>query len=147
LTEDAAQLYHDRPRPLADHVSQPYWDGLADGELRYQYCDGCRKAQFYPRAWCSSCGADTAWQVADGTGAVHTYTVIRHNGAPPFRDQVPYVVAMIDVSPGFRMMGNVIDVEPAAVHIGMAVRARIVAVDDGYNVLVWHPERPTRSTP
>jgi hypothetical protein len=68
---------------------------------------------------------------------VHTYTVIRQNGAPPFRDQVPYVVAIIDVDPGVRMMGNVVGIDPDDVRIGLGVELQIITVDDDYAVPVW----------
>jgi uncharacterized OB-fold protein len=134
---DWADWYGQRPRPDADHVSMIFWDGLAIGELRYQSCPRCGTVQFYPRAVCTGCGDQPTWRVASGLGNVHTFTVIRQNGARPFREQVPYVVAMIEVPEGFRMMGNIVDVDPADVSIGLPVEASFVAVDDGYAVVVW----------
>jgi uncharacterized OB-fold protein len=139
MTSDLGQWYVQRPRPLADNVSRYYWEGLEDGELRYQACRACGTVQFYPRAICTGCGAEPVWQVADGRGAVYTFTVIRQNRSAPFRDQVPYVVAVVDVDPGFRMMGNIFDVDPDEVRFGMPVRVAFVAVDDGYAVPIWRP--------
>jgi uncharacterized OB-fold protein len=137
VSNEFSQWYRDRPRPLIDNVSRSYWEGTAKGELRYQCCDACGMVQFYPRALCTSCGSEPSWQVSSGRGQVYTFTVIRQNAAPPFRDQVPYVVAMVDVEPGFRMMGNVIGIDPDRVVIGMSVQVEFIAVEDDYAVPVW----------
>jgi uncharacterized protein len=129
--------YRDRPRPLADNVSRPYWDGLRDGVLRIQGCEACGTVQFYPRPHCLVCGGQPVWHESTGRGTVHTYTVIRQNGALPFRDQVPYVVAIVDVDPGVRMMGNVVGIDPDDVRIGLGVELQIITVDDDYAVPVW----------
>jgi hypothetical protein len=47
------------------------------------------------------------WAEASGRGTVHTYTVVRQYGAPPFKDELPYVVAVIELDEGVKMIGNV----------------------------------------
>jgi uncharacterized protein len=139
MTPVSGEWYAERPRPLADHVSRIFWDGLREGELRYQGCTECGTVQFYPRAICTGCGVEPEWRVASGRGTVHTFTVIRQHGTPPFKEQTPYVVAMIDVEPGFRIMGNVVDVAPDDVEIGLPVRVRFTEVDEDLTLPVWAP--------
>jgi uncharacterized OB-fold protein len=77
---------------------------------------------------------------------VHTFTVVRQHGSAPFKSQTPYVVAMIDVEPGFRMMGNVVDVDVDDVVIDMPVQVEFVRVDDELTIPVWRPiDRAIRS--
>ncbi|MCH7954080.1 MAG: hypothetical protein IIC25_09330, partial [Chloroflexi bacterium] len=41
-----------KPLPKPSSLSQPFWDGLAAGELRLQRCDNCDTYVFYPRPYC-----------------------------------------------------------------------------------------------
>jgi uncharacterized OB-fold protein len=99
----------------------------------------CGHRQFYPRALCTACGADPAWAEASGRGTVHTYTIVRQYGAPPFKDELPYVVAVIELDEGVRMVGNVTDCPVEQVHVGMAVEAYAVAAAERVGVPYWRP--------
>jgi hypothetical protein len=111
------------PRPTPD--DHEFWAGARRGELRVQRCATCGLHQHYPRLVCSHCGAATVeWVTASGAGTVYSYTVIRQNGVPPFRDRVPFVVAVVELAePGARILAAMPGVTADEVHIGMAVRA------------------------
>jgi uncharacterized OB-fold protein len=70
---------------------------------------------------------------------VHTFTIVRQNGEVPFKDQLPYVVAMIELDEGVRMMGNVTGCPVESVRIGMPVEAYAVECGDGMAVPFWRP--------
>ena len=107
---------------LPDPDSAPYWEGIAAGELRYQRCGACDAAIFYPRSICPVCGTpDPAWQVSAGEGVVHACSVI-HRAPPAHADEAPYVVALVDLAEGFRMMSRIVDCAPDAVAVGKNVR-------------------------
>lgn len=129
----------DRPLPLADNVSRPYWEAAGRGELLYQECPDCGHRQLYPRAMCTACGGTPEWKTASGRGTVHTFTVIRQNWAEPFREMLPYVVAMVELAEGPRLMSNVTDCEPEDVSIGMPVEAWFLDVDDGLALPMFRP--------
>ena len=128
-----------RPLPAPDAVSAPYWEAAADGRLLFQRCTACGNRQFYPRAMCTACAGDPEWVEASGRGTVHTFTVIRQNWSEPFRSQLPYVVAMVDLDEGVRMMAGLTDCDPAEVRIGMAVEAYTVRVEDGLGIPFFRP--------
>lgn len=129
------------PLPATDNVSARYWEAAARGEILYQQCPSCGHRQFYPRACCTECGADPDWKPASGRGTVHTFTIIRQNWADPFRELLPYVVAMVELDEGPRIMSNVTHCEPEEVHIGMAVEAYVVRMEDDLGVPFWRPLR------
>ncbi len=52
------------------------------------------------------------WIEASGRGTVYSFTVIRQNYSRPFRDWIPYVVALVDLEEGPRVMTNIVDCEP-----------------------------------
>jgi uncharacterized OB-fold protein len=104
-----------------DSDSRPYWEGLAQGELRIQRCQACTKAVFYPRAICPHCHSDQLeWIVASGKGTIYTYTVA-HQAYGTFADDVPFVVALVELEEGVRMMSRIVDAPRESVTIGAAV--------------------------
>jgi uncharacterized protein len=115
----------ERAYPVPDAVTQPFWDGVAEGVLRIQRCLECDRYVFYPRAVCPQCmTSDMEWVEASGAGRVHSFTIV-HRAPPDYRDEVPYVVALVDLDEGVRMMTRLVDVQPASVVVGMAVEAAI----------------------
>lgn len=134
--EIAASLAH-RPLPRPDNVSAAYWEAAARGEVLYQECPACGHRQLYPRALCTACAAEPEWRQASGRGTVHTFTIIRQNWAEPFRDLVPYVVAIVELEEGPRMMANITDCPPEEVRIGMPVEAYTITVEDGLGIPFW----------
>ncbi|HEX5267130.1 MAG TPA: Zn-ribbon domain-containing OB-fold protein [Acidimicrobiales bacterium] len=129
----------DRPVPLPDNVSRSYWEAAGRGELLFQECPQCGQRQLYPRALCTGCAGTPVWRAASGRGTVHTFTVIRQNWAEPFREMLPYVVAMVELAEGPRLMSNVTDCAPEDVHIGMPVEAWFLPVEDGVAVPMFRP--------
>jgi len=115
----------ERAFPVPDAVSRPYWEGIAEGVLRIQHCQACGRYVFYPRAVCPHCGAvDLCWVEARGTGRIHSYTIV-HRAPAEYRDEAPYVVALVELDEGVRMMTRLIDAEPAAVRVEMPVEVAI----------------------
>jgi uncharacterized OB-fold protein len=129
----------ERPVPAGDPVSSHYWAEAAEGRLVIQYCPSCGQRQFYPRAMCTACGGTPEWEQASGRGSVHTFTIIRQQGAKPFRDELPYVVAMVKLEEGPMMMGNLTDCPVDDVSIDMAVEAYVVEAAEGVGVPFWRP--------
>jgi uncharacterized OB-fold protein len=127
-----------KPVPYVDAVSKPFWDATLEGRLTFQECpDGHR--QFYPRAVCATCGQTPGLVDAAGTGTVHTFTIIRQYGGAGFKDELPYVVAMIELDEGPRMMGNVTDVDPETVRIGDRVQVWFAEADERSSIPLWRP--------
>jgi len=106
------------PRPTA--LSQPYWDGCREGILRLQQCGHCARFQFYPRIICSHCGgSQLRWQAASGRGVLASFTTVQRGISAAYPS--PYVVALVDLEEGPRMMSQVIESVPARLHIGAPV--------------------------
>lgn len=128
-----------RPLPDPDGESRTYFEACARGELLVQECPACHHRQHFPRAWCTECGATPEWLSTAGTGTVHTFTIIRQYGQEPFQGQLPYVVAMIELPEGPKLMGNVTDCDPSSVHIGMPVEVYMVRATPEIAVPFWRP--------
>ena len=128
-----------KPLPTPDEVNREYWAAGTDGRLLIQACPHCGHRQFYPRALCTSCGGDPEWLECTGRGTVHTFTVIRQMGMRPFRNELPYVVAMIELDEGPLIMGNVTDCDPESVRIGLPVEVHFVKAADDVGIPLWRP--------
>ena len=126
----------DRILPSPTPLSEPYWQGCREGVLRLQHCAGCDRYQFYPRNLCSHCGArELAWRDASGRGRVATFTVVRRGVSPAY--ETPYIVALIDLAEGPRMMSSLVDTAPGEVVIGADVTVDFEAWSDDVSMPVF----------
>lgn len=109
------------PHPTAD--SEAFWAACNEGRFTIQKCRSCGAAQHYPRGLCTACGShDLEMIEASGRGEVFSFTINHRAPRPAFAENGPYVIALIDLEEGPRMMMNVIGCAPAEVRIGMAVK-------------------------
>lgn len=99
-----------------------FFEAAAQGRLELQRCDSCERVWFYPRPSCVACGAERYhWVAASGRGRVHSYSTVHRAPSPAFRALVPYVLALIDLDEGPRMMANIVGDDALEVAIGDAV--------------------------
>lgn len=109
--------------PVATDITRPYWDAAAESRLVIQHCPSCGTHQFYPRGFCISCmSPDIAWKQASGNGKIYTYTVNHRAPNPWIEQKLPYVVAMIELDEGVRLMANIVDSPIKDVGIGKRVK-------------------------
>jgi hypothetical protein len=109
------------PEPSAETV--PFWTAAKENRLVIPRCRTCDNTWFPPTHVCPSCGADNyAWVEASGRGKVFSFVVIHRIYHPGFADKVPYVVAVIELDEGPRLISNVVGVAPDLVRCDMPVR-------------------------
>lgn len=111
------------PIPVPTPETRPFWEAARRHELTLQRCRACDAYLFYPRAACPRClGADLEWRRVSGRGTLHTFTVV-HRGARGFPLGPPYVIAIVELAEGPRLMTNLVgvDPDPARITIGMPV--------------------------
>ena len=112
----------DLPAPVVNADSAPYWEGAREGRLLLQRCGDCGTLRFFPRYLCTACGSDrTEWAEASGRGRVHSFTIVHRAAFPEFQARTPYVVALIDLEEGPRVMTNIVGDDALGVAIGDAV--------------------------
>lgn len=106
--------------PLPDHDTEEYWAAAAEHRLICRV-DGQGRLHHYPRRRTpGTLEPTTGWRVLAGLGTVYSFTVIHQAASSAFRPRVPYVVALIDLDEGVRMLSNV-EADPSEVHIGQRV--------------------------
>lgn len=100
------------PVPVADADTQPFWDGCRRGELLVQCCASCGRWLWQPRPICSRCQTpDPVWTRVSGSGAVASWTVIRPPTLPAYAEMVPFVVLLVQLDEGVRLLGYLVDGE------------------------------------
>jgi len=115
-----------KPLPKPDPVTAPFWNSLRDRRIAVQRCDDCARYVFYPRALCPHCGSRRlSWTPVSGRGAIHTLTIVE-KGPGAFRADGRYVVALVDLDEGCRMMTNIVGVEPHPDHVRIGMPVEIV---------------------
>jgi uncharacterized OB-fold protein len=113
---------YEKPLPIPDQDSEPYWKALKNHSLTLQQCSKCNRLRFYPRAFCTHCfSSEFEWVTTSGKGNIHTFSVIFRPGMASFRKEAPYILGLIDLEEGVRMMSNIIDCAVEEVYIGMPV--------------------------
>ena len=110
-----------RPLPTPTSLSAPFWSAVEKGQLRLPACPACGCRFFPPRPACPDCrGAAIDWVLTDGTGTVYSATVVHRKPADGF--EVPFVLALVEISPGWILMTHVVGCPPDEVEVGTRVR-------------------------
>ena len=107
------------------HVTH-FWEGCAQGELRYQLCGTCAATQYHARPFCARCGGtDLEWRAAAGTGRVYALTRVERAPSEEFRALAPYVILLVDMDEGFRSMAY------GAPGLAIGTRVRVDFIERG----------------
>ncbi len=121
-----------KPVPPSNADTIEFWRGCNAERLLYQRCEGCGHVQFPPRSLCVKClGRRLVWQESAKRGRIHSFTIVYRPPTPAFKDDVPYVLALVDLEEGFRIMCNLIGCPPDKAAIDLAVRITFEARGEG----------------
>ena len=125
------------PSMTAD--TQFFWDGVKEHRLLIQRCAACGTLRHPPRPMCPHCRA-LEWDTfeASGRGTVFSFVIPHHPPLPGFEE--PYVVALVDLEEGTRLVTNVVGVAPEAVTVGMKVCVQYGDFDGGIVLPLFAPE-------
>jgi uncharacterized OB-fold protein len=131
-----------KPLPRVDEESRGYWEAIVRHELYFQRCRSCGTKRFPPRAVCPvDLSSDTEWVRASGKATVYSFTVTHQNQAPGFGESLPYVLAVVELDEGPRMMTNVVGCAPDEVRIGMRVEVEFDDVTPEVTLAKFKPAR------
>lgn len=98
-----------KPAPVPSLESRPYWEGLKDRKLLIPQCGACAHRWFPPSMLCPRCNSDRVdWAQASGRGKVFSYVIFHRVYHPGFADDVPYIVALIELDEGPRLVSSLV---------------------------------------
>lgn len=88
-------------------LAQPYLDGLARHEIRFQHCTACGQAQTFAHDACQHCGAESlVWKTSSGRGRIYAATIVSRAPSDAFRALAPYTLVVVEMQEGARIMGH-----------------------------------------
>ena len=117
------------PLPQQDALTTPFWDACQQGVLEVSGCADCGHRFLPPGPCCPSCwSARLSPREVSGRGRVFSFVVYRRSYHPAI--PAPYVVALIELDEGPRLISNIVGCAPEAVSIDMPVQVRFEQVGD-----------------
>lgn len=112
-----------KPQPKITPGAAHYWDCATRERFVIPKCKDCDAVFFYPRVWCPFCFSQNLdWHQASGNGKVYSFSIVHQAPFPAYKNDVPYVLAVIELEEGPRMMANVLHCDPYSVVVDMPVR-------------------------
>ncbi|EHI10546.1 Zn-ribbon domain-containing OB-fold protein [Mycolicibacterium thermoresistibile] len=128
-----------RLAPTINRDNQFFYDGLKEHKLLIQRCGDCATFRVPPRPMCGSCQS-LIWDAVEssGRGTVYSWVMPQYPPLPFF--EYPYIVVLVELDEGVRMVSNLRDIDPADVKVGMDVEVFYETFND--DELVLHQFRP-----
>jgi uncharacterized protein len=134
----AAPVPARRPRPNVTADTEFYFRGARQGALLIQRCDVCGYLQHPPWPSCQNCNADRLQPARmSGRGELYSFTVVHAPVVEPFRP--PYLVALVALDEGPRVVAGLLGVRPDEAHIGMRLQAEFARFDEELTLPVFRP--------
>lgn len=119
---------------------EPFWESLRQHDVRIQRCCDCGTFRYHPKEKCPRCSSRRAeWAPVSGEGEIYTYTVVRRPPTAAYAPDVPYTIALVTMSEGFRMIARLKGVEPEQVRIGLPVALGYEDVTPEWTLLSFEP--------
>lgn len=117
------------PIPVPDLDSAPFWEACRNRQLKVQFCADCGTALYPPRPRCTACGsARLEWRAVSGQGRLYSWAVVHHSVHPLTGGQTPYVLLLVDLDEGVRMVSRLAGDGADAVVPGMRLEATFVEI-------------------
>jgi uncharacterized OB-fold protein len=138
-------MYGERPLPKPNEDTRPFWDGCREHQLRFQKCSHCGQVLWPPSMLCPKCySRDAEWTVASGRGKIFSYAVYHKPFHPAFKQQLPYVVAVVVLEEGPHILSNIVECSHDQLKCDMEVSVTWEAVSDE---IILPKFRPVQMTP
>ncbi|WEL57779.1 OB-fold domain-containing protein [Pseudomonas kermanshahensis] len=123
-------MSNNKPMPVPTEISAPFWEGLKAERLLIQQCTACDHWVFYPRRHCPRCLAHAlSWREVSGGASLYSFTVARIATLPDFVDEMPQMLAVVELDEGVRINTTLVGLEEEAIRIGMRLKPVFAEVD------------------
>jgi uncharacterized OB-fold protein len=129
-----------KPRPLPTPITQPFWDALRQERVVLQRCGACDSWVYYPRARCPRClSGDLTWHEVSGRAHLFSYTITHQPTTYQFADEMPQIIAIVELDEGVRLTTTLVGVEHRDLSIGLKLVPEFDHGDDGLTLLRYTP--------
>lgn len=117
------------PVPKVTPETRRFWEAAKQRRLMVQCCQECHRYYFYPRPLCPGClSRRVSWEHVSGRGHLHTF-VINHRPPRNFPIVEPYVIGIVELEEGPRLMSHLVGIEPSPMSIRCDMPVEVVFED------------------
>ncbi|MDO8636634.1 MAG: Zn-ribbon domain-containing OB-fold protein [Dehalococcoidia bacterium] len=136
-----------KPLPDVDEDMAPFWKALKQHQFTLFRCQKCG-AWYWPPAFCrfhdnEPFFGNLKWVQASGKGKVFSFNIHYRPFHPGFRDDVPYVYALIELDEGPMFGTQVIGCDTKEVYIGMPVEIVFEDITEEFTLPKFKPATKT----
>ncbi len=131
----------ERILPNVTEENAPYWRSARSHALQLPFCMSCERA-FYPvQRRCPRCLGDRLeWRPVSGRARVYSWVVDHQVYDQSFAGRIPYIVAVVELEEGPRLVTNIVNCSPGDVRRDVAVRFVYEDVDDEIALVYFEPD-------
>jgi uncharacterized OB-fold protein len=131
-----------RPLPVPDEASRPFFEGARQHQLMLLRCLKCNHPMWPAShsgslpvtSHCHKCfSAELEWQAAEGRGSLYSFAVM-HQPYPGFQNDVPYNIALVELTEGVRCLSSVVGCRNEDLVIGMPLQVDFEDLDDAISL-------------
>jgi hypothetical protein len=126
--------------PARGKLADEFYTFAREGRLCIQKCKGCGAWHHIPREQCSHCGSfELGWAECSGRGTLFSWTETSTPPLPNLQDDVPFIVALIELEEGPRVICRLVDVANDDLAVGQAFKAKMVSLSPDFSLTVFEP--------
>lgn len=139
-----AEQKYAKPLPEFRPETKPFWEGCRKHSLVLPRSKKSGQFFFYPRAFSpgDDMSSDIEWVESPGRGKVWTFSIHHMGPTKAYKEDGAYVVALVELDEGVKMMSNIVECDVNDVKIGMEVE---VIFDDVTEEVTLPKFRPVSS--
>jgi uncharacterized OB-fold protein len=129
---------YDKPVPdVDDPAMAPFWAAARERRLTAQQCTACHSYRFPALEICPTCLEQGArWADVSQEGVIWSFARYHRAFHPGFRDELPYVVAIVENAQGIHYVGKIVG--PAdRLAVGAKVRTVFLECTDRFTLPAW----------
>jgi len=131
---------YEKPVPKPNSDTRAFWVGCKDHELRFQKCKECGHVRWPPSVVCPKCySSETEWIVSKGKGRVYSFVVYHVAFHPSFRDEVPYVTAIVELQEGPHLLTNIVGCKASEIKCDMPVEVLWEDITEEFSLPKFKP--------
>ncbi len=129
-----------KPKPRPAPESLPYWQTAREHRLALPKCEACQQFWFPPSRTCPHClSTRFSFETVSGKGKIYSFVTFHRVYRPAFEHDVPYVVALVELDEGPRLLTNILGVAYDQVTCDMRVEVVFDDFDSEISIPKFRP--------
>ncbi len=140
-------MAYKKPLPKPNPDTRLFWEQCRDHHLTFQQCNDCGHVRWPPAIICSQCHSDSHDSiVSTGRGTVFTFVVYHQAFDPAFKEDLPYVVAVVKLEEGPKIISNIVGCDPDKVACDMPVELIWEDITEEFSLPKFQPASEATKT-